>query len=95
MPVYVYRREDGTEFEKHQRMNDDKLEVCPDTGQPVKRIIQAATSIIKGWSPDKELKKKQSLEKNPYQTTLPEYQKKIDENTQKAIENENKLRDNG
>jgi len=95
MPVYVYRREDGTEFEKFQRMSDDKLETCPDTGQTVKRVIQPATSIIKGWSPDKELKKVERHKKNPYETTLPEYQKKIDENTQKAIEQEQNLIDNG
>jgi len=39
MPIYIYRRKDGTEFEKYQSMNDQPLETCPDTGQTVKRVI--------------------------------------------------------
>lgn len=40
MPFYVYKREDGSTFELRQRVSDERLEVCPDTGQKVKRIIQ-------------------------------------------------------
>lgn len=87
MPTYTYRREDGTEFDLVQRMDDEPLEECPETGQPVRRLISGgAGSIIKGWSPDKEWRKKDVIKKNPYATTLPEYQKKIDENTEKARE---------
>ena len=39
MPTYQYKREDGTEFEQYQNMNDEPLEECPETGQPVKRVI--------------------------------------------------------
>lgn len=46
---------------------------------------QKQTVIIKGWSPDKS-RNLETIKKNPYATTLDEYQKKIDKNTQKANE---------
>ncbi len=46
MPTYVYRREDGTTFEIQQRITADPLEECPETGQPVERIIQGSAGLI-------------------------------------------------
>jgi len=46
MPTYVYRREDGTTFEIKQRITDDPLETCPETGQDVKRIITGNAGLI-------------------------------------------------
>ena len=46
MPTYVYRREDGTKFEIQQRITEDALEECPETGQPVERIIQGSAGLI-------------------------------------------------
>lgn len=46
MPTYVYRREDGTTFEIEQRITEDPLTECPETGQPVTRIITGNTGII-------------------------------------------------
>lgn len=46
MPTYVYRREDGTKFEIKQRITDDPLETCPETGQPVTRIISGSAGLI-------------------------------------------------
>ena len=46
MPTYVYRREDGTQFDHFQSMKDDALTVCPTTGQPVKRLIGAGGGIL-------------------------------------------------
>lgn len=46
MPTYEYRREDGTTFEIQQRITDDPLETCPDTGQPVERIISGGSGLI-------------------------------------------------
>ncbi|HEX5622380.1 MAG TPA: zinc ribbon domain-containing protein [Solirubrobacteraceae bacterium] len=40
MPVYVYRRRDGSTFETQQRMAEDALVACPTTGQAVKRVLQ-------------------------------------------------------
>jgi len=40
MPVYVYRRRDGSTFETQQRMAEDALVACPTTGQAVERILQ-------------------------------------------------------
>lgn len=86
MPTYVYKREDGSTFEIVQSIKDDALEVCPTTDQKVKRIITAVTSVIKGYSADKERRSQERKQANPYGTTLPEYQKIIDENTAKARE---------
>lgn len=92
MPTYTYRREDGTEFDVVHSM-EDKLEKCPDTGQKVTRVINwQGQTIMRGWSPDKERKKKEVAQK-PGVTTLPEYQKKIDTNTEKARELKAKARD--
>ncbi len=46
MPTYEYRREDGTTFEIRQRITADPLETCPDTGQPVERMISAGAGLI-------------------------------------------------
>lgn len=48
MPVYTYRREDGTTFEIQQKFLDDPLEACPTTGQKVVRVIQMPGIIFKG-----------------------------------------------
>lgn len=52
MPTYEYSREDGTVFDHFQGINDAALEVCPATGQKVKRIISGGTGVIykgEGW----------------------------------------------
>lgn len=46
MPTYVYRREDGTKFEIKQRITEDPLTECPETGQPVERIIAGSAGLI-------------------------------------------------
>lgn len=46
MPTYVYRREDGTKFEIKQSITADPLETCPETGQPVTRIISGSAGLI-------------------------------------------------
>jgi predicted nucleic acid-binding Zn ribbon protein len=48
MPLYTYRREDGTTFELRQKFLDDPLRVDPQTGQAVVRVVQAAGVIFKG-----------------------------------------------
>lgn len=52
MPTYEYRREDGSVFEITQSINDDPLDTCPTTGQPVKRIISGGGGVVykgTGW----------------------------------------------
>ena len=52
MPTYEYKREDGSVFEITQSINDDPLETCPTTGQPVKRIISGGGGVVykgTGW----------------------------------------------
>lgn len=48
MPVYTYRREDGTTFDYRQKFLDDPLTIDPETGQHVVRVIQPAGVIFKG-----------------------------------------------
>ncbi len=46
MPTYTYKREDGSVFEIDQRITADPLEVCPTTGQKVKRIISGGAGLV-------------------------------------------------
>ena len=48
VPVYVYRREDGSTFELEQRMTDDSLARCPTTGQRVERVLQPFSPRYRG-----------------------------------------------
>lgn len=48
MPLYTYRREDGTTFDVRQSFSDAPLTVDPHTGQSVVRVVQAAGIIFKG-----------------------------------------------
>lgn len=49
MPVYVYRNlETGETFEFTQRISEPALTVHPETGQPVKRMIQPVGIAFKG-----------------------------------------------
>ena len=48
MPVYVYRRQDGSTFEIEQRITADGLVSCPTTGQKVERVLQPFTPRYKG-----------------------------------------------
>ena len=48
VPVYVYRREDGSTFELQQRMSEESLSTCPTTGQSVERVLQPFSPRYKG-----------------------------------------------
>jgi predicted nucleic acid-binding Zn ribbon protein len=48
MPLYTYRREDGTTFDFRQGFHDEPLTVDPVTGQSVVRVVQPAPIIFKG-----------------------------------------------
>jgi len=49
MPTYVYKGlESGEYFEVEQSIHDDPLTHHPDTGEPVKRVIQPVGVIFKG-----------------------------------------------
>ncbi len=48
MPIYTYRREDGTTFEIRQKFSDDPLQTDPETGQQVTRVVHAAGIVFKG-----------------------------------------------
>ena len=48
MPIYEYRRPDGSTFEVQQPFSDDPLSVDPDTGVPVERVLHAPAVHFKG-----------------------------------------------
>jgi predicted nucleic acid-binding Zn ribbon protein len=48
MPIYEYRRPDGTTFEIQQSFSEDALVVDPDTGVPVERVLHAPAVHFKG-----------------------------------------------
>jgi predicted nucleic acid-binding Zn ribbon protein len=48
VPVYAYRRQDGSTFELEQRITEDSLVSCPTTGQRVERVLQPFTPRYKG-----------------------------------------------
>ncbi len=48
MPIYEYRRPDGSTFELVQSFSDDSLTHDPDTGVPVERVLHAPAVHFKG-----------------------------------------------
>jgi len=48
MPIYEYRRADGTTFEVLQSFSDQALTTDPETGQPVQRVLHAPAVHFKG-----------------------------------------------
>ena len=48
MPIYEYRRPDGSTFEIEQRMSDDALTEDPETGVPVERVLHPVAIHFKG-----------------------------------------------
>jgi putative FmdB family regulatory protein len=48
MPIYEYRRPDGTTFEVQQSFHDEALKVDPETGVAVERVLHAPAVHFKG-----------------------------------------------
>lgn len=48
MPIYEYRRPDGTTFEVQQSFSDEPLARDPETGVPVTRVLHAPAVHFKG-----------------------------------------------
>jgi predicted nucleic acid-binding Zn ribbon protein len=48
MPIYEYRRPDGTTFEIQQSFSEETLSVDPDTGVPVERVFHPPAVHFKG-----------------------------------------------
>ena len=48
MPIYEYRRPDGSTFEVHQLFSEDPFTEDPDTGAPVERVLHAPAVHFKG-----------------------------------------------
>jgi putative FmdB family regulatory protein len=48
VPIYEYRRPDGTTFEVVQAFSDDPLTTDPETGVPVERVLHPPAVHFKG-----------------------------------------------
>lgn len=48
MPIYEYRRQDGTTFDVVQKFSDEPLTVDPESGEPVQRVYRAPAIHFKG-----------------------------------------------
>jgi predicted nucleic acid-binding Zn ribbon protein len=48
MPIYEYRRPDGTTFDIQQSFSDEPLKVDPETGVPVQRVLHPPAVHFKG-----------------------------------------------
>ena len=48
MPIYEYRRPDGTTFEVMQSITEDTLTTDPETGVPVTRVFHPVAVHFKG-----------------------------------------------
>jgi putative FmdB family regulatory protein len=48
VPIYEYRRPDGTTFEVLQSMSEDALTEDPETGVPVTKVMHAPSIHFKG-----------------------------------------------
>jgi putative FmdB family regulatory protein len=48
MPIYEYRRPDGSTFEVMQKFSDEPLTVDPETGVPVERVFRPPAIHFKG-----------------------------------------------
>jgi len=48
MPIYEYRRPDGTTFELQQSFAEDALTTDPETGVPVERVLHPPAVHFKG-----------------------------------------------
>ena len=48
MPIYEYRRPDGSTFEVMQKFSDDPLTTDPETGEPVERVFRPPAIHFKG-----------------------------------------------
>ncbi len=48
MPIYEYKRPDGTTFELHQAFSENPLTEDPESGVPVERVLHAPAVHFKG-----------------------------------------------
>lgn len=91
-PTYLYRRDDGTEFEKIESMKSDPLMTCPETGQGCRRIITGGNGPLlprlktvrykDGNFISSKLAK--TLEVDPFHVSLGDKRERLKANTDKA-----------
>lgn len=75
MPIYEYRRADGSTFEVIQKFTDDPLTKDPETGEPVERVYTAPAIHFKGsgfHNTDYSSSRRAKAGQNPSESKPPE-----------------------
>lgn len=75
MPIYEYRRADGSTFEVIQKFTDDPLTKDPETGEPVERVYTAPAIHFKGsgfHNTDYSSSRRAKAGQNPIESKTPE-----------------------
>jgi len=78
MPIYEYRRQDGTTFELLQSITAEPLTEDPETGQPVERVLHAPAVHFKGsgfYNTDYGTRKRQRETKDSADSARPPAEK--------------------
>lgn len=78
MPLYSYKREDGTVFDILQGMYDERLTVCPDTGQKVTRVFYSPQLVTTDTRRKYINIRKRAAHNENFYTSLPEYKEKTE-----------------
>jgi putative FmdB family regulatory protein len=94
MPIYEYKRPDGTTFEIQQAFSEDPLTVDPETGVPVERVLHAPAVHFKGkgfYNTDYGTRKRQrenaaSSDSSPKEASKDKPESKKTESTDKPAE---------
>ena len=76
MLTYVYEHLDSKEqFQVRQSIHDGALAVCPRCHEPVRRVVQPATILYKGWGwPRKDGAADARVEKRLAAGDIPRYE---------------------
>ena len=94
MPIYEYKRPDGTTFEIQQAFSEDPLTVDPESGVPVERVLHAPAVHFKGkgfYNTDYGTRKRQrenaaSSDSSPKEASKDKTESKKTESTDKPAE---------
>ncbi|QEC47477.1 zinc ribbon domain-containing protein [Baekduia soli] len=105
MPIYEYRRPNGTTFEVLQSMADDPLTEDPETGVPVERVLHAPAIHFKGkgfYNTDygtkrrnRELRESAESGADKHEAKQAEKAKESKDSSDKAPKAESKAKDSG
>ena len=98
MPIYEYRRPDGTTFEVLQSMSEDPLTKDPETGVPVERVLHAPAIHFKGkgfYNTDYGTKRRNRELRDSAESGADKYEAKQKEKAKEAKSSDSSSSSNG